>query len=118
MSVDIWGLDFDAGQGEHDAGHGFSYTVFWADEAKTIPLGVAEYHGCEKRQGKDWPDAPALLPFDVPAAADWHKGRDPKYGPGPKWQLVQLDPLTVAPSILCRGCGLHGYLRAGRWEPC
>lgn len=24
-------------------------------------------------------------------------------------------PTTVSPSILCPDCGLHGYVRAGRW---
>lgn len=28
------------------------------------------------------------------------------------------DPLTVSPSVLCPDCGLHGYVRVGRWEPC
>lgn len=27
------------------------------------------------------------------------------------------DPLTITPSILCLDCGLHGYVRAGRWVP-
>lgn len=24
---------------------------------------------------------------------------------------------TITPSILCRGCGLHGYWEQGRWKP-
>jgi hypothetical protein len=35
---------------------------------------------------------------------------------GPEgWQIVQKDPLTVAPSILCGGCGVHGFFRDGEW---
>lgn len=124
MGVDLYGMDFDAYKGEHDAGHGFSYTLLYADEARTKPVAVAEYHKCEVRTGRRHPDDPddfdaaAILPLNVPEAADWHKGRNPKFGPGPKWDLVQAEPLTVAPSILCRACGLHGFLRAGRWAPC
>ena len=40
--------------------------------------------------------------------------------PGPRWQVVSLEPLTLSPSILCSpdkgGCGLHGFIRGGRWE--
>lgn len=38
-----------------------------------------------------------------------------------RWTIVALDPLTVTPSIHCvaakGGCGLHGWIRAGRWVP-
>lgn len=30
-------------------------------------------------------------------------------------QIVSSDPLTVTPSILCLDCGLHGWVRDGRW---
>jgi hypothetical protein len=33
------------------------------------------------------------------------------------WTLVQLDPLTLSPSLLCRVCGHHGFIREGRWVP-
>jgi hypothetical protein len=29
--------------------------------------------------------------------------------------IVTVDPLTVSPSILCLDCGLHGFIRDGRW---
>lgn len=30
-------------------------------------------------------------------------------------RIVQRDPLTVEPSILCPDCGTHGFIRDGRW---
>ena len=33
----------------------------------------------------------------------------------PVWTVEQEDPLTLSPSVLCRGCGDHGFVRAGRW---
>jgi len=31
--------------------------------------------------------------------------------------LVSEDPLHIEPSILCRACGDHGFIRDGRWQP-
>jgi hypothetical protein len=39
----------------------------------------------------------------------------PLLGDGHQVEWVGLWP-TVAPSILCSDCGLHGYMRAGVWE--
>lgn len=36
---------------------------------------------------------------------------------GYAWELVSEEPLTLEPSLLCRACGTHGYIRGGRWEP-
>lgn len=33
------------------------------------------------------------------------------------WDVVQREPLTLSPSILCHTCGSHGYIRDGRWVP-
>jgi len=34
------------------------------------------------------------------------------------WDVVSLEPLTISPSLLCRVCGHHGFVRNGRWVPC
>ena len=39
------------------------------------------------------------------------------HGRWPVWQVVAWDPLTLSPSVLCRTCGNHGWIREGRWEP-
>lgn len=31
------------------------------------------------------------------------------------WDVIQDEPLTLTPSILCRGCGDHGFVTNGRW---
>lgn len=31
-------------------------------------------------------------------------------------QIVQADPLTIEPSILCPDCGTHGFVRNGWWK--
>lgn len=35
--------------------------------------------------------------------------------PRPEWNRTGEDPLTLTPSILCRVCGAHGFVTAGRW---
>ena len=35
----------------------------------------------------------------------------------PRWEVKSLEPLHLEPSLLC-GCGNHGWVRNGRWEPC
>lgn len=30
-------------------------------------------------------------------------------------EIVQLEPLTIRPSILCPDCGTHGFITDGRW---
>lgn len=32
-----------------------------------------------------------------------------------QWDVVSEDPLTLTPSVLCRKCGNHGFIRDGRW---
>lgn len=33
------------------------------------------------------------------------------------WQVEQVEPLTVSPSILCHRCRVHGFIRNGQWLP-
>ena len=31
------------------------------------------------------------------------------------WEMVKDEPVTLSPSILCRVCGDHGFVREGKW---
>lgn len=33
------------------------------------------------------------------------------------WTIEQFEPLTLSPSLLCRICGHHGFVRNGCWAP-
>jgi len=35
----------------------------------------------------------------------------------PVWIQESASPLTLSPSILCRRCGNHGWIKEGRWVP-
>ena len=39
-----------------------------------------------------------------------------QFGPSlATWKVESQEPFTISPSILCRACGDHGFIRAGRW---
>lgn len=56
------------------------------------------------------------VPLDTPV----HRAlaaRDKRLAQRSVWQVESLDPLTISPSILKTECGLHGFIRGGRWVP-
>lgn len=68
-------------------------------------VGLHDDHGCGIA---GWiPFANADEPFGTTAHPEHH------------WQVEDWNPetFTVSPSLLCRHCGDHGFIRNGRWEP-
>jgi hypothetical protein len=78
-----------------DIGHGVSVQKRYLDG---VLHGIAYRHTCNGR-----PDSPDFLSVKP----EWADG----------WNVVSLDPLTLSPSVLCRTCQLHGFIRDGRWVP-
>jgi hypothetical protein len=37
--------------------------------------------------------------------------------PDKGWTVESESPLTLSPSLLCRACGHHGFIREGKWVP-
>lgn len=76
-------------------------------------VGIHEWHVCSANQAPghygDGRTA-GFVPFDTPEARAVTTD-------GPKWTVEQWDPLTLSPSIACRACGHHGFIRDGRWVP-
>lgn len=35
--------------------------------------------------------------------------------PNMLWHITQREPLTVTPSVHCQMCGLHGWIKEGKW---
>jgi hypothetical protein len=82
-----------------DLGNGAKYTrVIYQDEW----VGINEWHLTPQGDlcGGWVPFAGSAIP-----------------GGGTYWDVLSLDPLTLSPSVLCRGCGHHGFIREGRWIP-
>jgi hypothetical protein len=39
------------------------------------------------------------------------------FKPDHLWKVESWEPLTLSPSLLCRRCGDHGFIRDGKWIP-
>lgn len=89
-----------------DLGH----EVYWSKvvDADGNWIGLLEWHECESAQNSS--DAGV-------SAGGVYFDNAPATVKGPRWQKVQDDPLTINPSILCKTCGLHGFIQQGRWVP-
>lgn len=59
-------------------------------------VGITEFH----RAGDRW--CAGFVAF---------KNYDSDHG----WDVLSEDPLSLSPSLLCRLCGSHGWIRNGTW---
>lgn len=86
-----------------DIGHGvlISYTS-WGTYDR---VGLIEWH--RDRYGEECGGG---VLFDLPGVREAFPDRA-------LWQVESLEPLTLWPSLACLGCGHHGWIRDGRWEP-
>jgi hypothetical protein len=100
---------------EHDLGEGHSYTWLYSSTGQVI--GLIEHHpkGPDAR-----PEALYCGGYVAWAPDDAQPGVHP---PWAAWhQLVAGGPgdeehLTIAPSLACRTCPSHGWIRDGHWVP-
>lgn len=67
--------------------------------------GATIYHRTDKTE-TGW--CAGAVTFDGPV----QKQLVPDRG---RWQVQSWEPLTISPSLLCGGCGDHGFIRAGKW---
>lgn len=114
MSPDAWHLrpgHSMTGPGAYDAGHGVSYTPYYADEQCAQITGLLMWHPCPARRRN------LYLPEDDDGIAGW----GPNARTGPAWGYENVDDpehITLIGSVLTPECGWHGFIRNGRWEPC
>jgi hypothetical protein len=87
-----------------DLGHDVKVVFYtWRDHD---PAGMIEEHDRPDGAGR----CRGSILFDVPGAAETFPG-------SPRWTVESVDPLTLSPSLLCRACGHHGFVKQGRWVP-
>lgn len=84
-------------------GFAMTFTMYEGEHA-----GIVEWH--RKANGK-W--CRGWVPFRGSKWSMLFEGRGSEYQ---CWDVSQRDPLTLSPSILCRACGNHGFIRNGKWE--
>lgn len=90
----------------HDLGKGSKYTK--VVDSAGVWVGINEWH-LNPKTGElcgGW------VPFDVDSPSLVHRHQRSS------WSVESYEPLTLAPSLLCRACNHHGFIRNGCWEPC
>lgn len=86
---------------EHDLGEGRSFV--WLVDAYGKAFGIVEHHPAPG--GQEGAYCGGYVAWRVPADE----------GAIPRHKLITEDPLHIEPSLLCRTCGHHGWIRDGRW---
>lgn len=108
--------------GDMDLGHGITGRfIGWSPDRELNP----QYDGIpdDERAGlviwhvhEDGNDCEGMVTLDTPVHRQLvARGSIP--AERPTWQVVSWEPLHLEPSILRRECGLHGWIRDGRWLP-
>jgi hypothetical protein len=105
--------DYAGREGQHDLGEGHSFV--WLGNSAGQVIGLIEHH----------PKGPDATPGALYCGGyvAWVP-EDAQRGVHPPWvarhQLLAGGPgdekhLTLAPSLACRHCPSHGFIRDGRW---
>jgi hypothetical protein len=96
-------------EGEHDLGNGT--VAVWCESRSGVIVGLIERHWCAPPPADDGLDREAK-----------HSGGYVSLNPddGTHWTVEAgeagtWEGLTLSPSVLCRRCGHHGWIRDGRW---
>jgi hypothetical protein len=96
-----WSQDPDEKHGTY-IGHGHITSPLVAQSGGVV-IGYHVWHSC--KDGKMQPGGVFLAIPELPEHLSGHI----------TWQLVSREPLHIEPSVLCRACGDHGWIRDGKW---
>lgn len=92
---------------EIDLGEGVRASFVHSDNDTSFPVGILFAH---HRQDSNSHTTP--VEGFCAGTIFWTKPFD-EYE-GSLWELNNLEPLDLSPSIQC-DCGLHGFIKDGRW---
>lgn len=85
------------------------YLDDWSDAGGGINIRLRRYKGTpEALEYTHVCGSRGLREDAIPLQPDWSNG----------WKIERLEPLTLTPSLLCKSCGNHGFVRNGKWIPC
>jgi hypothetical protein len=102
--------DLDLGDG-----YGLWWTSWSPDRALNPQFAdlpdVERFAGYYEHPGAD---GYGLCSGSVTFDGDVARALDPD-GKRHRWQVESWEPLTLSPSLLCRTCGSHGFIRGGQW---
>lgn len=77
----------------------------WAGLDHGTRLDLWYLHRCELAHGQPDPTRPLVLGMIDVSSCERH-------------ELVSKVPLHIEGSVICHGCGDHGFIRGGEWQPC
>ena len=80
-------------------------------QARIVPFGGDPHSGIDYYHKT--PDGRECGGFITITDSAW--AREFAHGTIETWDLISKEPLTLSPSLLCRACGDHGFIRDGRW---
>lgn len=89
--------------GRIDIGHG--HAIEYVCDPNGTPIALHDYHDRPDGSGR----CVGFVFFDIPEARDYMVSK------ANAWQVESREPLALSPSLLCRRCGDHGFIRDGRW---
>lgn len=69
-------------------------------------IGIHEWH----KEKDEW--TAGFIAFTGRTQPEWWLPTSPT------WEVINEEPLTLSPSLMCQNCGHHGFIRNGRWESC
>lgn len=88
----------------------------WVDIGSDHQIQLVGYNGDPRAGMNDRhkrPDGSDCIGFVAIDGGAWAKEFEP--GQIQVWQVESWEPLTLSPSLLCRVCGDHGFIREGKW---
>jgi hypothetical protein len=92
------------GRTDIGGGHSIRFVEYNGDPK----AGLHDYH--QRPDGKG--ECQGFITFEGSAWANEFKTHPT---PPPTWKVESWEPLTLSPSLLCRSCGDHGFIRNGKW---
>lgn len=102
-----------------DIGHNHSIEFLgWSPDRdlnpqyKDVP-DIEKFGAAVSHLNKDGQPCEGFITFDLPEVRDVLQPGDNR----PLWQVESWEPFTVSPSLLCKICGDHGFIRDGKWVP-
>lgn len=89
-------------EGAIEIGHETAWSKVFRDDEW---VGIHEWH----KEDGEW--AAGFIAFTGRTRPEWWSPTSPT------WEVISEEPLTLSPSLACRQCGHHGWIRNGLWEP-
>lgn len=93
-----------------EIGHGV--TIEMVTDTRDRFVGLLWRHTCRMGLDPDGGSRVISIYFDRP----WNR-QDANLSGRKLFEVTSWEPLSLPESLLCHHCGIHGYIRDGKWLP-